>query len=78
LPKIRIPQDILNLVQDIVYKRQEHLLALYLDARHQLIKRQILTIGTVNASLIHPREVFAPAIELRASAVILVHNHPSG
>jgi DNA repair protein RadC len=72
------PADIFQLTTHIHHKKQEHLVALYLDARHVLIKQQTITVGTINSSLIHPREVFAPALEHRASGVVLVHNHPSG
>ncbi len=50
----------------------------YLDARHQEIKREIISIGTLTASLIHPRVVFKPAISHFAVQVLLAHNHPSG
>ena len=59
-------------------KSQEHLYALLLNHQNHLIEECLITLGTVDASLIHAREVFAPAIEKRASSVILVHNHPTG
>lgn len=59
-------------------KKQEHLYVLLLNYKNQLIDEKLITIGTINASLIHEREVFAPAIEKRASSIILIHNHPSG
>lgn len=59
-------------------KPQEHLFALFLDHQNHLLEERLITLGTVDASLIHAREVFAPAIEKRASSVILAHNHPSG
>lgn len=62
----------------LLAKPQEHLYALLLDHQNHLIEERLITLGTVDASLIHAREVFAPAIEKRASSVILVHNHPSG
>lgn len=58
--------------------RKEHLLAFYLDARSRLLHLETVSIGTLSASLVHPREVFAPAIVHAAAAVIVVHNHPSG
>ncbi len=58
--------------------KKEHFVAFYLDTRSKLIERQIISIGTLNASLVHPREVFEPAIVLRAASVIVAHNHPSG
>lgn len=72
------PKVVFQLAQDIVLKKQEHLLGIYLDGRHRLITKEVLSIGTLTSSLLHPREVFAPAIKLRAAAVIVVHNHPSG
>ena len=57
---------------------QESFHTLILDNKHRIIREKIITLGTLNQSLIHPRECFAPAIELRAAAIILVHNHPSG
>ena len=57
---------------------REHCVAVLLDARHKVIGLNTVSIGTVSASLVHPREVFKPAILANASAVILAHNHPSG
>ncbi len=57
---------------------REHCIVVLLDVRHHVIGINTVSIGTVSASLIHPREVFKPAILANASAVILVHNHPSG
>src|SRR5262249_33430137 len=58
--------------------KREHLIAFFLNARHQLICKETISIGTLTASLAHPREIFAPAIGQAAAGVILVHNHPSG
>jgi len=77
-PAITSPQDVLTLTQHLLGKKQEHLVALYLNARQQLISQQTITMGTINSSLIHARELFAPAISLRAAGLIIVHNHPSG
>ena len=57
--------------------RQEEFHVLILDNKHRVIEEKMITLGTLNQSLVHPREIFAPAIELRAAAIILVHNHPS-
>ncbi|MDP2665442.1 MAG: JAB domain-containing protein, partial [bacterium] len=57
--------------------KKEHFVALYLNARNELIHREDISIGTVNASIVHPRDVFAPALEHNATAVIVAHNHPS-
>jgi DNA repair protein RadC len=57
---------------------QERFLVLLLDGRHRLIREELVSHGTLTASLVHPREVFRPALRACAAAVILVHNHPSG
>jgi DNA repair protein RadC len=57
---------------------QEMFFTLVLDNKHRLISEVLISMGTLNQSLVHAREVFAPAIEQRAAAIILVHNHPSG
>lgn len=57
---------------------KEQLRGLYLNSRHELIHEEIITVGTLTANLIHPREVFQPAITRGAVAVIIAHNHPSG
>ena len=58
--------------------RQEEFHVLILDNKHRVIEEKMITLGTLNQSLVHPREIFAPAIELRAASVILIHSHPSG
>lgn len=58
--------------------RKEHFLAYYLNARSQLIHSETISIGTLSASLVHPREVFSPSLSHCAAAVIVAHNHPSG
>lgn len=57
---------------------QESFYAVTLDNKHRVISKRLISLGTLNQSLVHPREVFATAIQLRAAAIILVHNHPSG
>jgi DNA repair protein RadC len=58
--------------------RQEEFHVLLLDNKHRVIEEKMITLGTLTQSLVHPREIFAPAIELRAASVILIHCHPSG
>lgn len=58
--------------------RKEHFVMLALNARRQLLKVETVSIGTLSASLVHPREVFSPAIMAGAAAIVCVHNHPSG
>jgi len=57
---------------------KEHFIILHLDTRNRVIKDEIVSVGTLNSSVIHPREVFKSAIKESANAIILVHNHPSG
>ncbi|MEK7496699.1 MAG: DNA repair protein RadC [Patescibacteria group bacterium] len=71
-------EEIWKLCLDIRDSKKEHFMAFYLDTQNYLIERQIISIGTLNASLVHPREVFEPAIKHSAAAIIVAHNHPSG
>jgi adenine-specific DNA-methyltransferase len=71
-------QDAISLTSDIRDKKKEYLVCLYLNARNALLKKEIISIGILDKSIIHPREIFGPAVELRAAGVILLHNHPSG
>jgi DNA repair protein RadC len=72
------PQDVFDSLKDIRESKKEHFLVIFLDSRNQQIHREIISIGTINASLVHPREVFEPAVKHLAVQVILAHNHPSG
>jgi len=72
------PQDVFKETKDIRDNKKEHFVIFYLDARNQEIKREIISIGTLNANLVHPREVFEPAIKNNAAQIIVAHNHPSG
>ena len=58
--------------------KQEEFHVLILDNKHRVIEEKMITLGTLNQSLVHPREIFAPAISLRAAGIILTHCHPSG
>lgn len=75
---IRTADDVYEHTKDMHSLSKEHLRGLYLDTHHKVIHDEVLSIGTINSSMIHPREVFKPAIEYGAAALILVHNHPSG
>jgi DNA repair protein RadC len=78
LPTITTPDDACAQVTEIRKRNKENFLVLYLNTRNQLLHKEFVSIGTLNASLVHPREVFEPALRHSAAAVILVHNHPSG
>ncbi len=71
-------QDAVSLTSEIRDKKKEYLVCLYLNARNALLKKEIISIGTLDKSIIHPREVFGPAVELRAAGIVILHNHPSG
>lgn len=75
---IRTAADVYAYAGDMRALPKEHLRGLYLNPHYQVIHDEVLSIGTVDANLIHPREVFKPALEYSAAGVILVHNHPSG
>jgi DNA repair protein RadC len=75
---VRNAKDISEYVQDMHSLPKEYLRGIYVNNHHQIIHDEVLSMGTVDANIIHPREVFKPAIEYGAAAVILVHNHPSG
>ena len=72
------PQDIIREVSDIREKRQEHLIALYLNARYVLIDKQTIGIGSINSMVIEPRDIFVHALSVPSPFIVLVHNHPSG
>jgi DNA repair protein RadC len=76
--KIAKPEDVLPLVADMRDKRQEHFVCVSLNGAGEVIDTRTITVGLLNHSLVHPREVFADAITDRAASVICVHNHPSG
>jgi DNA repair protein RadC len=76
--KITAAQDVLPLVADIADKQQEYFLCISLNGANEVIEKRVVTIGLLNKSPVHPREVFADAIADRAAAVIFAHNHPSG
>ena len=64
--------------QRLITNQQEHFIILLLDSKNRIVKDEVISIGTLNASIIHPREVFKSAIRESANSIILVHNHPSG
>jgi DNA repair protein RadC len=76
--KITVAQDILPLVSDIAGRQQEYFVCISLNGANEVIEKRIVTIGLLDKSPIHPREVFADVIADRAAAVIFAHNHPSG
>ena len=72
------PKEIWEELKDIRDNKKEHFVIFYLDTRNQEIKREVVSVGSLNANLVHPREVFEPAVRNLAAQIILAHNHPSG
>ncbi|MFS0556376.1 RadC family protein [Brevibacillus sp. AG162] len=75
---VRSPKDIMDLVSDMQLLRVEQFRVLYFNTKNRLMHMETITQGTINATVITPREIFSPAVRLLASSVALVHNHPSG
>jgi DNA repair protein RadC len=78
IPLVRGPETIFELTEDIRRSNREHFVGFYLNSRNQVLRREIISIGSLNASIVHPREVFIPALAVSAASLILAHNHPSG
>ena len=76
--KVTYPSDILSAVRHFVTRAQEYFIVISLNGAHEIIKSNIISIGILNRTLIHPREVFSDALKDRAASIILSHNHPSG
>jgi DNA repair protein RadC len=70
--------DVYEILKNMQYLKKEYLRGLYLNSRNTIIRNEIISIGSLDANIIHPREIFKPAIEYSAYAIILAHNHPSG
>lgn len=75
---VRTPESIVPFVKHYAICNKEHFLAITLNGGHDIISIHLVSVGTINRTLIHPREVFTEAIRENATAIILVHNHPSG
>ncbi len=76
---IKGPEDVVSFVKhDLVGRKKEHFMVVYLDTRNRPMNRAPVSIGTLNSSLVHPREAFKDVIAAGAANVIFVHNHPSG
>lgn len=76
---IQSPQDIFNAIRHYAFNNnQENFIVIVLNGAHNILDTFVATTGLVNRSLVHPREVFSRAIELKATDIIIAHNHPSG
>ena len=78
VPRITSASDVYHALAEYSTKQQEHFMMITLDGASKVIEQRVIFIGTLNQSLVHPREVFRPAILDNAAGVIIAHNHPSG
>lgn len=76
---IRSPEDVADFVmEEMRFLKQEHFVVLALNTKNQILHKQTLFIGSLNSSIVHPREVFKEALRRSAASIICLHNHPSG
>jgi DNA repair protein RadC len=76
---IRSPEDAARYVmEDLRYLQKEHFVCLFLNTKNHVVAQETLSIGSLNASIVHPREVFRAAIQRSSASIICIHNHPSG
>jgi DNA repair protein RadC len=76
--QVRNAKQAYQYFKDMGDNQKEQLRGLYLNSRYQVIRDEVISVGSLTSNIVHPREVFRPAIEYGAIAVILAHNHPSG
>jgi len=77
-PSLQTPREVFEVTADLRRERREHFVGLYCNARGRLLARETVSVGSLNASIVHPREVFEPALRHGAASLVVVHNHPSG
>ena len=75
---VRTPKEVCEYLKEMRNLPKEHLRGIYLNSHYRIVHEEVISIGSLSANIIHPREVFKPALDYSASAVILAHNHPSG
>lgn len=78
LPTINDTKDAIAHLTDLRNLKKEHFVALYINARNKLTHKEVVSVGTLTANLVHPREVFEPAMIRAATDIVIAHNHPSG
>ncbi|MCR5613481.1 RadC family protein [Treponema sp.] len=76
--RILHPSDIIPYVKNYAIKPQEHFITICLSGAHEILNIDVSSVGTVNRTVVHPREIFTEAIKQKASAIVVCHNHPSG
>jgi DNA repair protein RadC len=76
---IRSPENVADLMrEELRYLQKEHFVCLFLNTKNHVIAQETLSMGSLNASIVHPREVFRAAIKRSSASIVCVHNHPSG
>jgi DNA repair protein RadC len=76
---IRSPQDVADLLMDrLRFEKKEHFIVIHLDTKNQVIGEEVASIGSLDSSIVHPREIFKSALKKSSASIICVHNHPSG
>ncbi len=78
-PKINSMDDVVRIVKPMIAdQNKEFFMALYLNTKNGVLKQEVISIGSLNANIVHPREIFKTACMISASSIIVAHNHPSG
>ncbi len=78
-PKINSMDDVVQIVKPMIADaNKEFFMALYLNTKNGVLKKEVISIGSLNANIVHPREIFKTACMISASSIIVAHNHPSG
>lgn len=77
-PRLSSPEDVWQYTADMHRLNKEHLRGLYLNTKHQIVHDELISIGTLDQSIAHPRDIYKPALVHSAASLILIHNHPSG
>lgn len=76
--QIKTVDDLYQIVMNMRFLKKEYVRGLYVNTRNRIIHDEVISIGSLDANILHPREIFRPAIEYGAYAIIIAHNHPSG
>lgn len=75
---LKRPRDVLPFVQRYSMEKKEHFLCITVNGGHEIIQIRVISVGTVNQTIVHPREIFSDALKENAAAIVICHNHPSG
>lgn len=76
--RVRAPGDTFSALFSYRNRKVEHFFVIHVNGNHQIVKKELITKGLINRTLVHPREVFRSAIKQNSAGIILAHNHPSG